>query len=139
MSTCAICGTDFAARHSYGLCASCFSPTLAREFDRLENAKHKAQKQGLAATLTLMQLLATMSDFAGLCAWCQEHTYSVIEMVGPALGLTCDNTATCCRACSKHRKHGFLLAEKRVMVYLQGYRIPQDIEEAEEEQEWTQD
>jgi len=139
MSTCVICGTDFSARHAYGLCPTCLTRDSARELDRVETALHKARKSGLTATLTLREWISVISDFKGLCAWCQEYTYSMIEMVDPARGLTYDNTAPCCRACAHHRKHGFLLAEKRVMVYLQGYRTPQDIAQNEEETKWTQD
>jgi hypothetical protein len=135
MSICCICGTDFAARHSYGLCPTCFSKDAARELDRLDSAKHKAQKQGLAATLTLKQLLATVSDFKGLCAWCQEYTYSVIEMVVPSKGLVYDNVVPICRACRTHRVGDFYRAELRVMQYLKSERTPHDIAQNEEETE----
>lgn len=123
MSICVICGTDFPARHSYGLCPTCFTRDAAREMDRLATATYKARKKGLVATLTLKQLLAVMSDFNGLCAYCQEYAYSIIEMVEPAKGLVYDNVVPSCKACSHHKRYGFDVAEDRVRQYLSSDRV----------------
>jgi hypothetical protein len=132
MSTCCICGDTFEARHSYGLCTSCFSRDAARELDRLENAKYKARKRGLVATLTLKQLLSVMSDFNGLCAFCQECTYSIIEMVEPAKGLTYDNVVASCKACHVRRAEGYDFAEARVRWYLSSDREQHETPQNEE-------
>jgi hypothetical protein len=133
VSTCAICGIDFPARHSYGLCPTCLTRDTARELDRVETALHKAHKSGLTATLSLREWLATLSDFAGLCGWCQEYTYSSIEMVYPSKGITYDNVVPICRACRTHRQGDFYRAELRVMQYLKSDRTPHDTTQNEEE------
>lgn len=134
MSTCAICGTDFPARHSYGLCPACFTRDAARELDRIETSAYKARKSGVTATLTLREWLSAVSDAKGLCAWCQEYTYSVIEMVEPARGLVHGNVAPACRACSHHRCFGFMWAENRVHQYLKSDRTPHGIVKNEDDQ-----
>ena len=133
MTTCCICGCTFEARHAYGLCPLCFTRDAAREMDRLATATYKAQKQGLVATLTLKQLLSVMSDFNGLCAYCQEYTYSIIEMVEPAKGLTYDNVVTSCKACHVRRNEGYGVAEDRVRQYLSIDRVQHETPQNEEE------
>jgi hypothetical protein len=132
MSICCICGTDFVARHSYGLCSSCFTRDAARELDRVETALHKARRSGVAATLTLKEWLSAISDFKGLCGYCQEYTYSIIEMVELSKGLTYDNVVPSCKACSTRRREGYGTAEHRVKQYLSTERTPQDIAQNEE-------
>jgi len=133
MSTCCICGDTFEARHAYGLCPACFSRDAARELDRLETSAYKAHKQGLATTLTLKQLLSVASDFKGLCAFCEEYTYIVIEMVDPAKGLIYDNVVPSCKACSHHKRYGFDVAEDRVKWYLSSDREQHNTPQNEEE------
>ena len=133
MSTCSLCGQTFEARHAYGLCPACFTRDAAREFDRLENARYKAQKQGLAATLTLKQLLSVLSDSHGKCSFCDEYPCSHIEMVEPAKGLTYDNVVCSCRACHKRRSEGYGTAEHRIKQYLSTERTPHNILKNKEE------
>src|SRR5437879_1602486 len=118
-ATCCICGLTFEARHHYGICAKCFSKDRAREYDRVESTVRIARRQQIfPITLTLVEWLSTISDFAGLCAFCQEYTCNVIEMVRPSEGLTYDNVVPACRACSRLRKEGHENAEERVRLYL---------------------
>ena len=133
MSICVICSAEFSARHAYGLCPTCFSKDAARELDRLDSARHKACKNGVKFTLTLREWLGAISDFRGLCAFCQEYTYSIIEMVEPARGLVYDNTAPCCKSCSHHRRYGFDVAEDRVRWYLSSEKEQHETPQNEEE------
>lgn len=141
MSTCCICGTDFPARHSYGLCPTCLTRDTARELDRVETASHKAFKSGLVATLSLREWLSTVSDFKGLCSFCEEYTYSSIEMIYPSKGIIYDNVVPICRACRVHRVGDFYRAELRVMQYLKNDRTSkeQDAQETQEQEAFLQD
>jgi hypothetical protein len=100
--------------------------------DRLDSARHKACKNDLKFTLTLREWLSVISDFKGLCAWCQEYTYSIIEMVELSKGLVYDNVVPSCKACSTRRREGYGTAEHRVKQYLSSDRAPQDIAQNEE-------
>lgn len=133
-STCTICGLPFEARHSYGLCEKCYSRDRLREYDRVESACRAAHRQGIVpVTLTLVHWLSTLSDHAGLCAFCREYQCSVIEMVRPGGGLTYDNVVPCCRACHRRRSDGYDEAEDRVRIYLSAERIQHFIPQREEE------
>lgn len=123
-ATCVICGMPFDARSSYGLCPLCWESSRLRQWDRLQSATHQAKRAGLPATLTLPQLLATISDFNGLCAYCQEVSFSFIDMVDPSRGLTYENAVPICRACQKHKRLSFERARERVRAYLAGERVP---------------
>lgn len=132
-STCTICGLTFEARHSYGLCNMCFSYERAREHDRLQSAIRAAKRKGISPiTLQLTELLSTLSDFNSSCAFCNEYNYSVIEMITPSKGLTYDNIAPACRACSKRRAEGYDTAEHRVRQYLDIERVQHSITQSEE-------
>lgn len=130
-TTCIICGKNFEARHSYGLCASCFSKDKCREYDRLMSASKQAERAGLAFEILLPHWLSIISDFKGLCAFCEEYTYSLIEMINPVKGLVYDNVVPACRACSKHYRRGFNTAEQRVKEFLASDRPIKTIEELE--------
>lgn len=117
-STCAICGMSFEARTSYGLCPLCWSRDKLREFDRFTSAQRHAERLNLPIDLTLVQWMSTASDFKGLCAFCLEVPFSMIEMVDPRLGLIWENVVPICKACHKHKHTSFEAAEQRVRVYL---------------------
>src|SRR5580765_1296179 len=131
MSICVICGANFQARHSYGLCALCFSKDRCREWDRLIAATKQAEKAKLPIGLLLVPWLSIISDFNGLCSFCEQYTYSVIEMIDPVKGLVYDNVAPICRACHVHRKYGFNTAEQRVKDILASDRPVKTMEEIE--------
>lgn len=120
IATCAICSTGFEAHTSYGLCPSCISRDRLREFDRLQSAKRHAERARLPVSLTLLQWLGTISDFHGLCAYCQTIPYSAIGMVNLVEGLVWENIVPVCKACNVHRQHSFDAAVARVQTYLQG-------------------
>jgi len=117
-ATCCICGDEFTARHSYGLCPQCCSKDRLREYDRLDSAIAATQRRGKVATLTLPEWLSTLSDFKGLCAFCNDRIYLRIEMVDPDAGLTYDNVVPCCQSCYVRRDEGYEVAEERVRRYL---------------------
>lgn len=118
LTICAICSTRFEARTSYGLCSSCISKDRLREWDRLQSAIKRTQRDNLPVTLTLVQLLSSLSDFRGCCAWCQEMPHHEIAMINPRAGLIWENIAPICRICSIHKRNGFETAQKRVEEYL---------------------
>jgi len=117
-ATCSLCGCEFVARHSYGLCPGCCSKDHLREYDRLDSAIAAAERCGKIATLTLPEWLATTSDFKGLCAFCTDRTYLRIEMVDPDAGLTYENVVPACQSCHVRRSEGYQTAEDRVRRYL---------------------
>lgn len=117
-ATCAICTTTFEARTSYGLCPACYSKDRLREWDRLQSAIKHAQQNNLPVSLTLVQFLGTISDFRGMCAFCQLMPHSVIEMMNPYEGLVWSNIAPACRSCSYIKRAGFGTVQKRIEEYL---------------------
>lgn len=127
--TCAICGMQFTARTSYGLCPLCLNATNLREWDRLQTATRNARRSGLPATLTLVQWLSVISDHSGACAWCQCVPYRYIEMVRPLGGLTYENVAPICTSCLAHKRNSFELAQDRVLAYLASARPQHDSED----------
>lgn len=118
LTTCAICSSTFEARTSYGLCPSCYNRDKLREWDKLQSAIKRAERDNLPATLTLIQLLSVISDFRGMCALCQVAPYSVIEIVFRSAGLTWNNIIPACRSCSEIKRVGWEKACVRVMQYL---------------------
>lgn len=118
LAVCALCTTPFQARTSYGLCKNCWSRDRLREWDRLISAQRQAERLNVPATLTLVQWMSTASDFKGLCAYCLEMPFSLIEMVDPRLGLIWENVVPICKACHTHKHTSFEEAIRRVQVYL---------------------
>lgn len=121
-AACAICGQMFEARTSYGLCPLCWNRDRLREWDRLTTAQRRAERANLPATLTLVQWLSVLSDFQGLCAYCQEVSFSGMEVVERRLGLAYGNVVPICRACAVHRAGSFDHACERVEAYLDAAR-----------------
>jgi hypothetical protein len=80
----------------------------------------------LPASLNLIEWLATLSDFEGKCAFCDEFLGNVIERFIPVHGLTYHNVIPACRACSHRRKEGYDKAEIRVGHYLQDKVTPDE-------------
>ncbi len=122
MAGCILCGEDYeppagAGRYAV-LCPRCWSKDTLREYDRLESAKRQAQRSGLPATLMLGEWLAIVTDWRGLCAYCQESYYSAIDLYRPGEGLTASNTVPICRACSVHKSSGWETAIGRVAAYV---------------------
>lgn len=116
---CAICGYDFESRTSYGICPLCWSRDRLREFDRVHMAIKQAERAKLPATLTLLEWMSIASDFNGLCAYCLEMPFTSITMVVPERGLVRANVVPICRACNKHKQHGFDVAHQRILLYLE--------------------
>jgi hypothetical protein len=123
MSTCTLCGLTFNARYSYGLCSRCFSKDKCREYDRVESAVRAAQRQRVyPISLTLPEWLSAVSDWKGLCSFCEEYSFSLIEMIEPSKGLVYANVVPACRACSTIRRVGMDTAEQKVRDYLKSER-----------------
>ena len=125
MSTCTICGLTFDARASYGICKRCYSKDRLREHDRVESAVRQARNAGIVPiTLCLPEWLATLSDFAGVCALCKRYSCSRILMVDRAKGLTYANVIPACYACEHHYIHGFNAAIEEIRRYLDNQTLP---------------
>lgn len=133
-STCCLCGIDFTANTSYGLCPHCYSKDRLREYDRIESAIRQARRQGIApVTLTLVEWLSVLSDFAGTCALCRHHGYTKILMVNVVKGLVYTNIVPACTACEYHYHHGFNSAIEEVQRYLGQAVLPKFIPANEDE------
>lgn len=117
-SMCTICGLTFEARHSYGLCPTHATRDTLREFDRIESIARYAHRNDKLCSITLLQWLSVLSDYAGCCAFCQHYTANVIEMFNPSEGYTYANVVPACKACSTMRRQTFESADDRIARYL---------------------
>lgn len=118
LTTCVLCYKQFQGYTSYSICPSCYNRDKLREWDRLQSAIKHAQRDNLPVSLTLIQWLGTLSDHRGCCAYCQQPSYSVIDMVSPIAGLTWQNVVPACRSCAAIKRVGWENACARVMLYL---------------------
>lgn len=118
LTICAICGERFKARTSYGLCKNCYSRDRLREWDRLQSAIKYAQRDNLSVSLSLVQWLSTISDFRGCCAYCEQPSYSIIDMVSTIAGLVWSNVVPACRSCAQIKRVGWENTYARVTMYL---------------------
>lgn len=85
-------------------CRSCL---LGHEQKRLRRQLARAQKAGLAATLTLDQWVKTLDHFEWRCATC-KNTFEVLEHLVPldAQGGTTDlNCVPACKTCNAIKQH----------------------------------
>lgn len=73
--------------------------------DRLDQALDRARHAGAPATLTMREWLATVRHFDGLCAYCGEADYEVIEHATPLPrgGTTAANCLPACTACNNRK------------------------------------
>lgn len=127
-SICTICGKNFDARHSYGICHLCYTPSRLREHDRVESAVRQARRSGICPiTLVLVEWLSVLSDFKGCCALCKRYSASKILMVDRKKGLAYDNVVPACYACEYHYINGFDNAKAEVMQYLSEQTTPRFI------------
>jgi hypothetical protein len=127
-STCCICGLTFEARNSYGICTSCFSRDRLREYDRVESAARQAHREHIVPiTLTLVEWLSVLSDFAGVCALCKRYGASKILMFDRTKGLIYTNVLPACYACEHHWTNGFEAAREAVRLYLDAQTLPRFI------------
>ena len=121
MAMCALCSDEYqpySRLAGYDLCQRCWSKDILREYDRLASARRQAERAGLPATLTLREWLAIITDWRGLCAYCQVSFYAAIDVCRPADGLTATNAVPICKACSVHKNGSFAAAMERVQAYL---------------------
>ena len=133
-SICCLCGKDFSARHSYGLCTLCLSPVRLRELDRVESAIKQAQNSTSALSLYHFQNGSpTLSDYHGLCALCKKYNANRILMFDRSKGLIYPNIFPACAACEVHFVNGFDVAKADVQQYLSQQTLPNFIPSNEEE------
>jgi HNH endonuclease len=77
--------------------------SLEVEKNILDGQLHRARQLGLSATLTLKQWSKTVAYFNGLCAYCLDKPYTVLEHFIPLLcggGTTYDNCVPACQSCN---------------------------------------
>lgn len=117
---CALCGIQFIATTSYGLCPACWNKDRLREYDRLCSVQRFLTHAGVLAPLTLPEWLSILSDFRGRCAYCLEQRYQLIERVNEHKGLVRGNVVPICRGCRVHKLSSWETAVERVQYYLNG-------------------
>lgn len=74
-----------------------------REVKTVQHHVYVAKRNGLPASLTLDQWLATLKHFHYLCAYCQRSPYEVLEHYIPIIqngGTTVYNCVPACEACN---------------------------------------
>lgn len=101
--TCLHCGVIFSSDLPAPFCPQCAAEQFPREKARLQTQLARASAQGLPATLTLAQWLQTLSDFNGLCAYCQQRPFEHLEHFIPidaGGGTTVDNCLPACGKCN---------------------------------------
>jgi 5-methylcytosine-specific restriction endonuclease McrA len=123
--TCWFCGNSYYASKSNrrsSLCPSCKSMPNAKflihEISRLNDQLKRAEKAGLPATLSLRQWVATIEHFKGLCAYCQNKPFEVLEHFVPVEmggGTTASNCVPACNKCNAI-KGGFSPHEPAVLT-----------------------
>lgn len=133
-SICCICGKNFDAKHSYGLCPLCLSKDRLREFDRIESAVKLAHKQGICpVSISLLEWLSVLSDFHGNCSLCKKYTANRILIFDRSQGLIYRNILPACAACETHFIHGFDTAKQEAASYLSEQALPKFVPSNEEE------
>jgi len=93
------------------ICDDCLAREQKRERRRLaqrgiRSALARARAARLPATLTEMQWERTVKHFQGLCAYCQESPWYVVEHAKPILlggGSTADNCVPACFKCNSSK------------------------------------
>jgi len=82
---------------------------------RVRNQRARARSVGMTATLTLQEWEQTVAHFNGLCAYCQERPYEVVEHFLPVYvaGTHVGNCLPACYKCNykKNDHTGAILAD----------------------------
>jgi 5-methylcytosine-specific restriction endonuclease McrA len=130
---CHRCHQSFLARvgqHS-GLCDGCRLDPRMVELERLAGQISRAQGYGVPATLTLDIWLAIIQEFQGLCAYCQEQPFEVLDhfySISRGAGTTPGNCVPACIRCkvikdSKGKSRLAMVAQiERIDAYLEPKR-----------------
>ena len=84
---------------------------------RVSGQRSRARMAGTPATLCLADWQKTVSDFSGLCAYCQERTFSVLEHFLPVevAGTTVNNCLPACINCNSKKRHH--VGEKLISLF----------------------
>lgn len=124
---CVYCGIEFIASTNNNietLCLSCRFLGETSEMRRLNQALNRARKVNEPATLTFDKWKKIVFDFEGLCAYCREQSFEVIEHfvpIGKGKGTTAQNCVPACSRCNKEKihKHISVVDMARVQSYLE--------------------
>jgi 5-methylcytosine-specific restriction endonuclease McrA len=97
---CVICGAT--CRFHIDYCDVCYE-----EKDRIRRYRKMSIKAGGYGDLTLLQWRARVSEFQGVCAYCQDRPYQVLEhfipiVLGGATSLT--NCVPACFKCNARKR-----------------------------------
>ena len=104
--TCLWCGEGYRVKNHNtpdSLCPTCRTDDRACELDRLRPYLRQAVSAGLESSLTIKQWMQAIGDFAGLCAYCRQRPFTVIEHFLPVRlggGTTARNCVPACDACN---------------------------------------
>lgn len=105
------------------------------EKERVRQHNQRARALGVPATLTEQEWLQTIAHFNGLCAYCQQEPFTVLEHFLPIIlaGTTAKNCVPACSRCNS-RKGEVLIdsfieyfgadAIDRIKTYLYGEQEP---------------
>ncbi len=108
---CVNCTMDYVVARTnapkHGFCPVCDTDANRLELMRLNRQIRRAERAGVAATLTFRQWVKTLRDFRGLCAYCELHPYHDMEHFVPIRkggGTTVDNCIPSCSYCNYRKK-----------------------------------
>lgn len=87
------------------------------EYYRVNAERHRAIKHGKRATLTLNEWEKTILDFNGLCAYCLQRPYTLLEHFIPVEmeGTHVRNCVPACRICNARKRDR--TGEKLIAVF----------------------
>jgi len=90
-----------------------FFPLVRREIMRVRRHRRRAQKRGLAATLTPMQWLRTLQAYEWRCAYCRGRFETLDHVVPLRLGggTTAENCVPCCLEHNQARERLAVMAD----------------------------
>lgn len=81
---------------------------LERVHNRVYQNVQKARNAGLPATLTVEEWIDTIDLFNGLCAYCRDNTFEVLDHMVPIYaggGTTKQNCVPACITCNAYKAH----------------------------------
>lgn len=108
---CLLCGKSYvtpARSDRDRLCPDCRTPSLNDEVDRWRGARRTTERLGLETSLSFPQWVKSIKHFRGLCAYCQEKPFNVMEHFIPTLlggGTTMTNCVPACQSCNTIKKN----------------------------------
>lgn len=104
------CGRLFHAgpAEEFPRCIACRINDAEAERERVKRQLRRAQLAGTPATLTATQWMQTLRDFNGLCAYCRQAEFSLLEHFEDVsvAGTTVSNCVPACANCNARKQRG---------------------------------